>query len=260
MLPQILDHLGFTGSIHATLDDGRFPTSGASRQRWEGLDGTTIESLMRVPIDAARATGFVRLPHALSGATDMDNQPTAIFAHWPGATSCWYEDIQRVRRYTGVLGTFRTLGDYFEQTGMSGHQTAFHADEYRSPYLCKAVAGGEKDPISRRQFQYVWAEAGERAKASSAMAVFAGGMTKSVPADFARAVGAGNMTSETPAGIIVINDFSFSRRIRIDVAPCPHCLMFPARFFAQVMHTDGKRRSSKSLRWALPCCGQERGK
>ena len=135
MLPQILDHLGFTGVIHATLDDGRFPTASASRQRWEGLDDTTIEALLRVSIDAAQAEGFVRLPHAISGATDMDNQPTAVFAHWPGRASCWYEDVRRSRRYSTVLGTFRSLGDYFQRTGMSGHQTAFKPDEYRSPYL-----------------------------------------------------------------------------------------------------------------------------
>ena len=60
-----------------------------------GLDDTTIEALLRVPIDAAQAEGFVRLPHAMSGATDMDNQPTAVFAHWPGRASCWYEDMRR---------------------------------------------------------------------------------------------------------------------------------------------------------------------
>ena len=154
VLPQILDHLGFTGAVHATLDDGRFPTAGASRQRWEGLDGTTIEARLRVPIDAGKADGFVRLPQALSGATDMDNQPTAIFAHWPGRTSCWHEDIRRARRYTSVLGTFRSLPEYFEHTGMSGHQAIFKADEYHSPYLAQAVATGETDPISRWQGYY----------------------------------------------------------------------------------------------------------
>ena len=149
ILPQILDHLGFTGVVHATLDDGRFPVGNTSRQRWEGIDGTTVEALLRVPIDASRAEGFLRLPHALSGVADMDNQPTVIFAHWPGNTSPWYEDIHRARRYTTVLGSFRTLPDYFERTGTSGHQTAPKADEYRSPYLKQAVAAGQPDPISR---------------------------------------------------------------------------------------------------------------
>ncbi len=149
ILPQILDHLGFTGVVHATLDDGRFPVGNTSRQRWEGIDGTTVEALMRVPVDGARAEGFLRLPHALCSVGEMDSQPTVIFAHWPGSTSLWYEDIHRARRYTTVLGTFLTLPDYFERSGMSGHQIAPKADEYRSPYLRQAVAAGQADTISR---------------------------------------------------------------------------------------------------------------
>jgi len=183
LLPQILDSLRFTGVIHATLDDGQFPTADASRKRWEGLDGTTIEALLRVPIDASRAEGFVRLPHTLSGATDIDNQPTAIFAHWPGCSSCWYEDIQRVRRYTSVLGTFRSLGEYFEQTGDSVHQATFQPDEYRSPYLAQAVAGGEPDPISRWQRYYARRAEAEAARTIEALAVIAGGESSAAAGD-----------------------------------------------------------------------------
>ena len=250
MLPQILDNLGFTGVVHATLDDGRFPTAGASRQRWEGLDDTTIEALLRVPIDAAQAEGFVRLPHAISGAADMDNQPTAVFAHWPGRTSCWYEDVQRTRRYSSVLGTFRSLPDFFERTGMSGHQTAFKPDDYRSPYLAQALAAGEPDPISRWQRYYAERAASDAADALAALATIAGGKP-ALPADdplqtaaaFAEAVGGqgARSTARAPsrsdgrrksldedrlkpglraplAGIMVINPLSFSRRVHIDVS------------------------------------------
>ena len=253
VLPQILEHLGFTGAVHATLDDGRFPTASASRQRWEGLDGTTIEAVLRVPIDAAKADGFVRLPQALSGASDMDNQPTAIFAHWPGRTSCWHEDIRRARRYTSVLGTFRSLPDYFEQTGMSGHQTVFKADEYHSPYLVQAVAAGEADPISRWQQYYARRAIREAAQTIGALAVVAVGeasggirlptevdmqsemdtlgVRQEFEARLAAAVGARsaafrrNVTDEdrlkprlpAPAGLLAINPLSFSRRVCVDV-------------------------------------------
>ena len=149
ILPQILDSLQFTGTVHATLDGGRFPSGDTSRLHWEGIDGTTVEALMRVPVDASRAEGFLRLPHALSGTSDMDNQTTVVFAHWPGATSPWYEDIHRARRYTTVLGSFLLLRDYFARTGTSGHQIATKADEYHSPYLRQAVDAGQADPISR---------------------------------------------------------------------------------------------------------------
>jgi alpha-mannosidase len=230
MLPQILEQLGFSGAVHATLDDGRFPTSNTSRQRWEGLDGTTIEALLRVPIDAAKADGFVRLPHVLSGATDMDNQPTAILAHWPGLTSSWNEDIRRARRYTSVLGAFRSLPDYFEHTGVSGHQIEFKADEYRSPYLVQAVAAGEEDPISRWQREYADRAATEATETINALAwVAAGNVTEG---DLAAAVGARSTAFrrndasddrpkpglQPPAGLMVINPLSFSRRVRVDVA------------------------------------------
>ena len=79
ILPQILDHLRFTGVVHATLDDGRFPVGTTGRVRWEGIDGTLLEALFRVPIDASRGDGFVRMPHALSGYNDLDNQTTRDF-------------------------------------------------------------------------------------------------------------------------------------------------------------------------------------
>ena len=128
-----------------------------------------------MPVDASRAEGFLRLPHALSGAADMDNQPTVIFAHWPGNTSPWYEDIHRARRYTTVLGSFLTLPDYFERTGMSGHQTTPKADEYRSPYLKQAVAAGQADPISRWVRYSPRRTAAEAAQSLAALATLAGG-------------------------------------------------------------------------------------
>jgi len=175
VLPQILDHLRFTGALHATLDDGRFPSGNTSRQRWEGIDGTTVEAILRVPVEASRGEGFLRLPHALSGVADMDNQPTAVFAHWPGQSSPWYEDLQRARRYTTVLGSFRTVCEYFERTGISGHQTAPKADEYRSPYLKQAVAAGQRDPISRWVRYYERRAAAEAAQTIAALAALAGG-------------------------------------------------------------------------------------
>ncbi|MGA2259552.1 MAG: hypothetical protein ABSG53_33165, partial [Thermoguttaceae bacterium] len=175
ILPQILDHLRFTAVVHATLDDGRFPVGNTSRQRWEGIDGTTVEAILRVPVDGSRSEGFLRLPHALSGVADMDNQPTVIFAHWPGQASPWYEDVRRARRYTTVLGSFRTMSDYFERTGMSGHQTTPKADEYRSPYLKQAVAAGQADPISRWVRYYQRRVAAEAAQTIAALANLAGG-------------------------------------------------------------------------------------
>ena len=150
ILPQILDHLRIhrRRACHARrrpLPGGQHQPPALGRDRRHDGRGrcSACRSTPRVP----KVSSACRTP--CPALADMDNQPTVIFAHWPGNTSPWYEDIHRARRYTTVLGSFLTLPDYFERTGMSGHQTAPKADEYRSPYLKQAVAAGQADPISR---------------------------------------------------------------------------------------------------------------
>jgi alpha-mannosidase len=175
LLPQILDHLRFVGAVHATLDDGRFPVGNTGRLRWEGIDGTLLEALFRVPVDASRGDGFLRMPRALSGYNDLDNQTTQIFAHWPGNTSPFYEDLHRARRYTTALGSFSTLPAYFEHSGVSGYTAAPKADEYHSPYLKQAVAAGQADPISRWVRYSQRRIAAEAVQSIAALATLAGG-------------------------------------------------------------------------------------
>lgn len=148
-LPQILRKLGFTGGLHCTLDDGQFPTSNQSKIRWEGPDATVLESLIRLPFDAAESAIFLRLPEKLGGTLDLDHAATAIFAHWPGKSSPWYGDLRRMSRNSPVLGRFRLIREYFRDTEYVGRTVAHKADQYRSPYLRQAVAAGQDDPISR---------------------------------------------------------------------------------------------------------------
>ena len=102
--------------MHATLDDGRFPTGGAKpAARWEGLDDTTIEALLRVPIDAARAEGFVRLPHIISGAartwttSRRPSSPIGRAARAAGTKTCGgvRRYIERARHGPLAAGLFR---------------------------------------------------------------------------------------------------------------------------------------------------------
>jgi len=149
VLPQVLGLLGFVGAVHCTLDDGRFPTGNQSRIQWEGLDGTTIESLARVPIDISRADAFFRLPEKLGNTMDLDHVATVVLAHWPGQTSPGYEDLRRIAAYTSVVGKFATITEYFQQTSYSGQRARHEPDQYHSPYLQQAVAAGQGDPLSR---------------------------------------------------------------------------------------------------------------
>lgn len=148
-LPQALRMLGFVGAIHATLDDGRFPTVNQSRLEWAGVDGEGIEAVARVPFDVARGEVFFQLPQKLGNSMDVDHVATSVFAHWPGQTSVWYEMLKRIASYISAGGKFETVEEYFQQTGTTGQHKQHAADDYRSPYLRQAVDAGESDPISR---------------------------------------------------------------------------------------------------------------
>ena len=149
LLPQILRQLGFVGALHFTLDDGRFPTGNQSKLRWEGLDGTEIESLARIPFEVARADRFLRLAERLGDTADLDHASAAIFAHWPGQSSPWYDDLWRMAQYGPALGRFKTLAQYFESTTYAGRAERYPADKYVSPYLAQDVDCAGPDPISR---------------------------------------------------------------------------------------------------------------
>ena len=154
VLPPILHGLGFTGALHFTLDDGRFPTGNQSKIRWEGADGTTIEALSRLPIDASRPQGFFKLAESLGNAMDLDHAATAVFAHWPGLGCPWYCDLRRMAAYSPALGRFTTMTAYFESTQLAGQTKRYTVDDYRSPYLRQAVADRLPDPISRWSRHY----------------------------------------------------------------------------------------------------------
>ena len=146
-LPQILRRAGFNAAFHCTLDDGQFPTGEQSRVQWEGIDGTLIESLAAVPIDAVRSEPFLAMPEK-SVNINLDYTPTLVFAHWPGRSSIWYDDLRRIVAYSSVLGKFSTVASYFSETSSVGQSGRFLPDEYHPPYLQQDVSAGRRDPIS----------------------------------------------------------------------------------------------------------------
>jgi alpha-mannosidase len=174
-LPQVLGRLGFTAAVHCTLDDGRFPTDSQSRIQWEGIDGTSVESLGCLPIDAARAELFLSLPKTLSDTMSLDRSATLAFAHWPGRSSCWYEDLRRIAAYSSALGSFCTLSDYFEDTSAGGESKHYQPDQYRSPYLKQDVAAGRRDPISRWVRYFCRRAKSDATETLDALAVLCGG-------------------------------------------------------------------------------------
>ncbi len=151
LLPQVIEKLGFTGSLHATLDDGRFPLGTQFKTRWEGPDGAAIDAIARVPLDAGKPETFLNLATKLGESMDMDHVASLMFAHWPGHASVWYEDLRRCAKYGTALGKFVTVDDYFRDTYMPGHLDRFETDQYRSPYLKQSIIRAEADPLSTIQ-------------------------------------------------------------------------------------------------------------
>jgi len=149
VLPQILRKLGFVGAVHFTLDEGRFPTSRQSKIWWVGIDGTEVEALAQVPLDASRTASFLNFAAKVSNTSYHEHNATAVLAHWPGQASPWYRDLQRMAAYAPVLGQFRTISEYLEKSQSISEWTRSGPDEYRSPYLRQAAARHQPDPISR---------------------------------------------------------------------------------------------------------------
>jgi alpha-mannosidase len=148
-LPQILAKTGFTAAVHFTLDDGQFPTGNQSSMQWEGFDGTSLDALAKIPLDADRADSFFRLPEYLGNALELDQPATVVFAHWPGRVCHWYDDLARIFSYSRVLGAFCTLDDYFQQAKPALRRVKYNADQYRSPYIAQDVVANRADSISR---------------------------------------------------------------------------------------------------------------
>ena len=147
-LPQVLSKFGFQGALHSTFEAGRFPEGSQVKTRWEGRDGSGIDALARVPLDANKPETFLSLATKLGESMDMDHVATICLAHWPGQVSPWYEDLRRIARYGSVLGKFVTLDTYFTDTDASGLNDRFEMDQYRAPFLKQDIIRSQPDPIS----------------------------------------------------------------------------------------------------------------
>jgi alpha-mannosidase len=185
-LPQVLRRLGFVAAVHCTLDDGRFPTSDQSLFSWQGIDGTTIESLGCLPIDTNRAESFLSLPKKLSDSMSLDRTATVMFAHWPGRSSCWYEDLRRIAAYGSVLGSFSTLTRLLDEASSVGDADHYQPDEYRSPYLKQDVAAGRPDPISRWVRFFSRQSKSDATSTLTALAKLCRGLSTSAPSEAAQ--------------------------------------------------------------------------
>ncbi|MDD4268145.1 MAG: hypothetical protein GXY25_11715 [Pirellulaceae bacterium] len=228
LLPQILRSSGYQGVCHFTLDDGRFPSSNQSKIRWEGIGAQSIDALVRLPCDASRAGTFLALPQRLGNAMDLDHAATAVFAHWPGMACPWYRDLLRAGSYSAALGRFVLMDSYFKETRYVG-QAARHAiDTYRPPFLRQAVDRNDPAPLSRWVGE-ARAEIARHIEASlrTMAAMIAGGpVAETSPENVGEHLGRlrralGPAAAASPHGCLVVNPFSFARKVHVEVSDWP---------------------------------------
>jgi len=252
VLPQVLRKLGFAGAVHFTLDDGRFPTSSKPKIWWVGIDGTELEALAQLPADAAKPATFLNFAGKISNTSYHEANATAVLAHWPGQVCPWYRDIQRLAVRSPVLGEFRTLTEYLEQSQSISQWARSGPDEYRSPFLKEAVAHAEIDPITRWVDDYRRQAAADAVDALDVLADLVGGETaRSSRDDWRRAIAAARQAKDAPSapsldarlktrlgeatdrvvrllastdaarpsGCLVVNPWSFPQNALIDVSP-----------------------------------------
>ena len=148
MLPQILQNFGFEAALHATFEEGAFPEGTQTKVRWEGCDGTALDTIARTPLDANKPGTYLNYSIKMGESMDMDHVATICLAHWPGQISPWYEDLRRIAKYSAALGKFVTIERFFRDTDLPVHQDRFRVDQYRTPYLKQAVVRNTDDVVS----------------------------------------------------------------------------------------------------------------
>ena len=148
-LPQVLEHFGFKGAFHFTLDDGRFPEGMQIKSFWEGDGEARIEVFGKIPLDANASGNFLNLGVKIGESFDMDHAAAICFVHWPGQNSVWFDDLKRICRFGSVLGKFVSTTEFLEEMEEPYQHDRFTPDQYQSPYLKQAVIRNQTDPISR---------------------------------------------------------------------------------------------------------------
>ena len=138
-LPGILESLGFTGAVHATLDRGEVPHSYSSGVRWMGVDGGAVMATGATPLDAASDKSFLDLGVRIGGELDSAHVSTVFLARWPTQTCDSFEDLKNSTKYGSVLGDFSDASAYFENVYDPGYGDNYEADEYVGPWFDQAI-------------------------------------------------------------------------------------------------------------------------
>jgi len=147
--PQFARRFGFRFAVHFALDGGRFPSRSEPKRLWEAPDGSSLETLTRLPMAADRPNQGPRLAWRLADTMRRDHVATVPLVHWPAPVASWYLDLRRSARFSPVLARWTTLNDYFHLTDRPYETFRPEPDAYATPYLAQAAASKDSEPISR---------------------------------------------------------------------------------------------------------------
>ena len=146
-VPQIAKRFGFRYALHMGFDTGKFPIPAETKRLWESPDGGSLESLIRPPLAADRASQGWLMPWRIATMMRNDHVGALPLLHWPEPVAPWYVDLRRAGSYSPVLGRWTTLNDFFHLTDRPYESLRPEPDQYQTPYLAQAVAKGEREPI-----------------------------------------------------------------------------------------------------------------
>ena len=146
VLPQLLKLTAMTGAIHfAPLSGWRIKENEQSKIVWQGTDSTSVDALVRYPIDVSNFLGFFEFADRFGSQTNQDNVQTSVFALFPGQKSGWIDMLRRMTRFTSSLGKFVNIEEYFSNTIYSGELQRFGYEKYP----VNALMEPEHNPISQ---------------------------------------------------------------------------------------------------------------
>ena len=147
-VPQFSRRFGFRFAAHFALDGGRFPARAEPKRLWEAPDGSSLETLTRLPMAADRPNQGPRFAWRLADTMRRDHVATVPLVHWPSPVASWYLDLKRSARFSPVLARWTTLNDFFHLTDRPYETFRPEPDSYATPYLAQAAARKDPEPIS----------------------------------------------------------------------------------------------------------------
>jgi len=148
-LPQLLVERGYRGTLWNLFDGTPLPDPGTSRIRWQGHEGSCIDAVAHVPLDARAAGTILQVADKIGNAMDHDHSCIVSFAHYAGTASPWFAVLRRIASWTTLLGRFVTPATLFAETEHAGALADFPADAF-PPGLPPDDGAGGGDLVGER--------------------------------------------------------------------------------------------------------------